>query len=443
MNTSTLLQQILAPRNNHNTDHISVAIVGLGYVGLPLALTASKAGYNVVGYDLDKKKVARLQMLEAEGLTQEEAISLQSNEITFSHNPSVLERQDIYIICVPTPVNKEHLPDLSAVKDASRIVGETLTPGSLVIVESTINPGVSEETIIPILEKTSQSKAGKDFHYAYCPERINPGDTHYQTNNIPRVLGGLTKKSLEKALAFYENILDAPVKAMKSLKEAEAVKMIENAFRDINIAFVNELALAFEREGIDTVNVIEGASTKPFGFMAHYPGCGVGGHCIPVDPYYLIQYGKQFGFTHHLLITAREVNNSMPIHTVDLLEAALEEYDKKLAGRSIALLGLAYKKNISDLRESPATEIKHELERRGANVLCYDPHAPEASNTKSIKEALNRSSATIIATDHDEFCSLEPKDFLTSGTMIVIDGRNCLNKEVFDASPVIYRGIGR
>jgi UDP-N-acetyl-D-glucosamine dehydrogenase len=231
---------------------------------------------------------------------------------------------------------------------------------------------------------------------------------------------------------------------MGNIKEAEAVKMVENSFRDVNIAFVNELAMSFGKAGIDVTNVIRGASTKPFAFMPHFPGCGVGGHCIPVDPYYLIRYGRENGFKHRFLETARRINNGMPHYTVELLEGALKDVQHKpLAGSTVALLGLAYKRDVPDLRESPALEIREELEDRGVHVRAYDPFVPAESDAKSLDAALRDADAAVLATDHTLFRTLAPEHFSARGVAIVIDGRNCLSKDAFQGAGLAYRGIGR
>lgn len=230
---------------------------------------------------------------------------------------------------------------------------------------------------------------------------------------------------------------------MKDIREAEAVKMVENTFRDINIAFVNELAMSFKRAGIDVMNVIKGASTKPFGFMAHYPGCGVGGHCIPVDPYYLIAYGYRNGFSHRFLEIARDINNRMPEYTVSLLEERLAQFDVSMVGKKVALLGLSYKKDVPDLRESPAIAIAAELAERGAMVETYDPLLPDHSTARSLGEALRGAIGVIIATDHTEFTELEPTELRRHGVPVLVDGRNCLDKEKFLLAGIEYIGIGR
>mgnify|MGYP001561774461 FL=1 len=286
-------------------------------------------------------------------------------------------------------------------------------------------------------------KAGKDFFVAHCPERINPGDKNWTVENIPRVVGGLGEKSLEMAYEFYSSIISGQIKKMGSLKEAEAVKVVENSFRDINIAFVNELAMSFSKLGIDVVNVINGAATKPFAFMAHYPGVGVGGHCIPVDPYYLIDYAKQNGFEHDFLKLARKINSNMPKFTAERVALGLNEARIVINGAKVAVLGLAYKPNIDDCRESPAFDLIKALEKYGANVVSYDPFVLNKSTAKSLDEAVKDSAAVVIATCHDQFKNLKPEYFLKNGVKVVVDGRNCLQKEKFIGAGIIYKGIGR
>ncbi len=302
-----------------------VGVVGLGYVGLPLAILTASRGFPVVGYDIDEIKVAQLQSRSANFLSDEESqLFKHARHLRVTARESDLKRCDVFIICVPTPVHDNHLPDLHPLESAADIVGRALSPDDLVIVESTVNPAACEEVVLPRIEKAS-GLSREQFYFAHCPERVNPGDPRWNVRTIPRVVGGLNEKSLRRATDFYRSIVDATILPMGSIKEAEAVKMVENSFRDINIAFVNELAMSFDKAGIDIVNVINGAATKPFGFMAHYPGCGVGGHCIPVDPYYLIRYGHKNGFEHRFLMTARHINNAMPHYTVKLSTETLRE----------------------------------------------------------------------------------------------------------------------
>jgi len=426
-----------------STDKSTIAVIGLGYVGLPLALLADRKGYHVTGIDTSNEKVAHIRQRKVPFADAELTEGLRVSSLDVTMDFAKVKKADIVIICVPTPVDEARMPDLRPIENAARAVSVHLRKGHLVILESTVNPGVSENVILPILEKNSGLKAGSDFSIAHCPERINPGDMRWNVANIPRVVGALDEKGLQKSLEFYSSLIDASVKPMRSLKEAEAVKIVENAFRDINIAFVNELAMSFTRLGIDVLNVIEGAATKPFAFLPHYPGCGVGGHCIPVDPYYLIEHAKKNGFDHELLSRARKINSTMPAFTVERLDAALKEKGETLRGTSVAVLGLAYKPEIDDCRESPAFGIIEELEKHGANVISFDPFVPEQSTHKSLEEALFSAHAVIIATGHHIFRNLTPEVFINHGVKVVVDGRNCLPKEQFENSSIVYRGIGR
>lgn len=425
----------------HTTQKIGV--VGLGYVGLPLALLAEKRGYDVVGIDTDPQKVDLLSKRVSPLKDARIAKQVKESSFAVSSDAQALADSSLVVICVPTPVDERHAPDLRPLIAACASIGKVLQKGQLVILESTVNPGISETIVIPALEKESGLKAGNDFSFAHCPERINPGDTHWTLETIPRVLGSLDVAGLDRALAFYQSLIVAPIKPMASLKETEAVKVVENAFRDINIAFVNELALSFSKLGIDVVHVIQGAATKPFSFMPHFPGCGVGGHCIPVDPYYLIEYAKSNGFEHDFLSLARRINNYMPEFTAGLVVKALNEKGLAVKGSQIALLGLSYKPGIDDIRESPSFEIVRHLLAYGANVIAYDPYVLEDSAAQTLEQALTGSKAVVVATAHKEFLSLTPDYLAQFGIDVVVDGRNCLAKELFQDSSIIYKGIGR
>ncbi|HBV01458.1 MAG TPA: UDP-N-acetyl-D-glucosamine dehydrogenase [Candidatus Taylorbacteria bacterium] len=427
-----------------NQSNKTVSIIGLGYVGLPLALLLGRKGYKVTGVDINSERVESLNKRIAPFADQEITEQLRNASFEATMDFSRIKDVGVIIICVPTPVYANHMPNLEPVQNACKSIASHLQKGQLVILESTVNPGVCESIILPILEKGSELQCGKDFYLAHCPERINPGDKKWNVENIPRVVGGFDEVSLQKAIAFYATIISAEIKPMASLKEAEAVKIVENAFRDINIAFVNELAMSFSRFGIDTVSVLNGAATKPFAFMPHYPGCGVGGHCIPVDPYYLIDYAKKNGFRHEFLSLARRINNDMPRYTIELLEKALKERGLAVIGAKVAVLGLAYKAEVGDCRESPSLEIIKLLEDEyGARVVSFDPFVLDKSTAKTLDEAVKGVDAVIVATAHNVFKKLEPDYFTKNGVKVVIDGRNALLKEKFIESGIIYEGIGR
>lgn len=415
-----------------------VAVVGLGYVGLPLAILARNNGHEVIGIDTDLKKINLIKNGLSPITNEEVAEELKLHPLNVSDQYSKIRDRQVIVICVPTPLMKDESPDYSFLISACESLGKFLNKGQLIIIESTINPGTTQEILIPILEKTSNLKAGEDFYIAHVPERLNPGDVKWQIKNIQRVAGAINQVSLEKTINFYQSIIDAKINPMLSIKEAEAVKIVENCFRDINIAFVNELAMSFSKLGINLQNVIEGASTKPFGFMPHYPGCGVGGHCIPVDPYYLTNYAKKNGFNHKLLLTARKINKSMPNFTVKQLLSLAKRAKLSKQKLSVCILGITYKANIADTRESPSLDIFNLLGKLNIKTTTHDPFLSE----KSLDESLKGINAVIIATAHKEYLSLLPDYFINKGIRIVVDGRNCLNYEKFKGSELLYSGIG-
>lgn len=423
----------------------TLAVIGLGYVGLPLALLAERKGYRVWGIDIDEQKVETINRRISPFVDGEVQQQLSNSSLVATRDFSVVRNVSIIVICVPTPVHDDHRPDLRPVTDACVSLAPYLQSNQLVIVESTVNPGVCETTVLQTLEQHSHLKAGRDFFLAHCPERINPGDVQWRVENIPRVVGSLEEVGLRRAVAFYSSILEAEVKPMGSLREAEAVKVVENAFRDVNIAFVNELAMSFQRVDIDVLRVIEGAATKPFSFLPHFPGCGVGGHCIPVDPYYLIDYAKQNGFEHEFLSLARRINNRMPQYVVDLLLEAFKVKLLPLSGTKVTVLGLAYKAEIDDDRESPAYAIIALLRHCGFSVTAYDPFVRHGKEpvAENLTVALTGAKAVVVVTAHKIFSRLRPADFLAAGVEIIIDGRNCLDKSSLRAAGLYYRGVGR
>lgn len=421
----------------------SIAVIGLGYVGLPLALLAADKKYRVLGIDIDARKMASLKEKKSyiDDVSDEELVN---TTVEFSDDISKVAKADAVIICVPTPVDKTKQPDLGIVRSAVGSIAPHLRSGTLVVVESTVNPGVCDEIVLPLLEKESGKKVGSDIYLAHCPERINPGDPKWNVRNINRVIGANSKPELDSAVELYSTLIEATIKPMNSLKEAEAVKIVENSYRDINIAFVNELAMSFHKLGINLENVIDGAATKPFAFMPHHPGCGVGGHCIPVDPYYLIEYAHGFGFEHNFLRLARSINESMPQFTVDLLVESLNKYELPLKGTRIALLGLSYKADVGDNRESPAMVIRSLLEEAGAELSVYDPYIQRDSTTSSLNDALQDAEAIVIATGHDEFRQLDSSLLSSNNVKVVIDGRNILRARADDFAQhnIVYQGIG-
>lgn len=421
-------------------DKDKISVVGLGYVGLPLALLVAKKGYPVTGVDLDKDKIAKINAHSDPIGDEYIAKRIKGTSLKTRSDFSSVALSNIVVVCVPTPVKNGHQPDLGPVKGAVKSVAQHIKKGSLIIIESTINPGVCDEVVIPLIEEVSGLKVNKDFYVSHCPERINPGDKKWNVENIPRVVGASNDIGLNRTVAFYESIIDAPIKPMGSLKEAEAVKIVENSFRDVNIAFVNELAMSFTKLGINVKNVIDGAATKPFAFMPHYPSVGVGGHCIPVDPYYLIEYARGFGFEHRFLSLARSINNHMPEFTVKQLIDGLSEAGLKIKGSKVVVLGLAYKPNVADDRESSSYKLIKILENKGAKVTTYDPYLLEKSTVKTLSKALEHKDAIILATNHTEFMEINLK-YLTS--KVFVDGKNAFDQAKLEESGIIYKGIGK
>ena len=408
-----------------------VGIVGLGYVGLPLAVAFSKE-LHVVGYNNNNDKVELLKHGKSyiEDVKDED---IDLNMFTPTSSPEDLKQCDFIFIAIPTPLRKDKSPDLSDLKIAGEEIGSILREGQFIILKSTTYPGTTEEVLIPILEENSGLKAVDDFGIAYSPERVDPGNITFDMYNTPNVVGGLTPKFTEICAMLCGNVSSQVIK-VTDCKTAEGVKMIENIFRNVNIALVNELALIFEKMDIDIWESIEAAKTKPYGYMAFYPGPGVGGHCIPLDPYYMAYRAKQFGFIPRFIETSGEINDYMPIHTVNLARKGLNNIGKNLWRSKILILGLAYKGNISDTRESPSAPIIEELIDRGAKLRVYDPMAKfiktrfgKFYSGKDLIEEIEWSDCIIILTDHDEFKKNNDILKVLEDNKVIIDTRNTLN----------------
>ena len=390
---------------------MQVVVVGQGYVGLPLAVAASRSGCCVVGVDLDPVRVENLNTGRSPvGDVSDEdlAFALASGRYSASTEFRSAKDADVVVLCVPTPYHND-APDLSHIERAAREVGECLSAGALVILESTTYPGTTEEVLLPILEMASGLTGGVDLQVAFSPERIDPGNPTYGLHNTPKIVGGLTPEATERAAAFYGGFVEKVV-PVSGPKAAEMAKLLENTFRHINIALVNELAILCQDLGVDVWEVIEAAASKPFGFMPFYPGPGVGGHCIPVDPMYLSWRVKQFGGAAKFIDLARDVNAAMPAYVVQRVQDLLNDRERSLKGSKILVVGVAYKPNISDMRESPALPLIDILRAKGAVVSYADPHVP--SLQMSDGEALSRveldgataaaADCVVIVTQHDE-----------------------------------------
>ncbi len=388
---------------------IKIAVVGLGYVGLPLAIEFAKAGVKVHGYDVDEKKTEKINkgISYVKDVSSEELAPLvEKGLITATSESSVLSEVDGIIIAVPTPLSKTKDPDLSYVIKAAHDVKKNLKKGHIISFESTTYPGTTDEIILPLLEETGLV-VGKDFFLAFSPERIDPGNTKYTVKNTPKLVGGVEPNSTEVVSALYSLAL-LNVVPVSSSRVAEAAKLLENTFRSINIGLANEMAIMCNILGIDVWEVIEAAGTKPFGFMKFYPGPGIGGHCIPIDPIYLSWKLKTFNYTARFIETATDINSNMPRYVVGRIQDALNEKERSIKGSRILVLGIAYKRDIDDVRESPILDIIDLLEQKGANVEYYDPHVPWVEISGKLMESIKDPkyedyNLVVLGTDHSSF----------------------------------------
>ena len=414
-----------------------VGVIGLGYVGLPLVKTFLEAGLRVTGFDLDPKKVDLLNRGKSyiNHVTGEELISfIAEQKFRATADFEALGGTDVIIICVPTPLDPHRNPDLSYVLNTTETVAKYLRKGQLIVLESTTYPGTTEERMLPILEKTGL-KVGADYYLAYSPEREDPGNETFSTSRIPKVVGGVTADCLRIAKALYDQIVVRTV-PVSSPRVAEATKLLENIFRSVNIALVNEMKMIFERMGIDVWEVIQAASTKPFGYMPFYPGPGYGGHCIPVDPYYMAWKAKEVDYPTRFIELAGEINTFMPYYVVSKTLEELNRQKKSLNGAKILVLGIAYKKDVDDQRESPSLKIISLLMDKGAKVFYNDPYVPESKGHRDYPGLDLRSipldgvkrrrfDAVIIATDHSAY----DYDWIVKNFPLVIDTRNAVKKK--------------
>ena len=412
-----------------------VGVVGLGYVGLPLAMEFAKAGFSVTGIDVQKEKVARLNWGDSyiHDVSSTELASLvETNSFRATTDFSVIADLDTINIAVPTPLRKTKDPDMSYVVSACQAVAAHLGPGKLVILESTTYPGTTNELVLPMLEQ-SGLKVGQDFFLCFSPERIDPGNPTYRTNNIPKVVGGITPACTEMGSLFYAQALEKVV-PVSSTRVAEMVKLLENTFRMINIGLVNELAMMCDRIGINIWEVIDAAATKPFGFMPFYPGPGLGGHCIPIDPFYLSWKTKQAGIEARFIELAGYINGQMPHFVVDKVQNALNDAGKAVNGSHVHVLGVAYKRDIDDVRESPALDIMHLLERKGARITYSDPHVPKLKlndlelTSKDAIAMAAEADCVLVVTDHSGF------DYVgvLEKAKLIVDSRNVYKSQTSD-----------
>lgn len=410
---------------------IKVGILGLGYVGLPLVREFTSAGLKVVGFDIDQQKVSILNSGRSiiKHIPHSQVKKMKESRLfKATTNMSLIRGVDAVLVCVPTPLTANREPDMRFILKSSETIAKYLQTGQLITFESTTYPGTTRELVAPILE-TSGLKAGRDFHLAYSPEREDPGNKKFTTKTIPKVVGGLTKKCLDMASKLYNAAIDTVV-PVSSLEAAEAAKIVENVYRCINIAMVNELKIVFDRMGIDVWEVINAAKTKPFGYSAFYPGPGLGGHCIPIDPFYLTWKARQYGMATRFIELAGEINTNMPHYVIQKTMEALNERKKSLKGSKVLVLGLAYKKNIDDVRESPSIELIELLLEKGAKVDYNDPYIPRTHKQREhdLKMKSKKLSAkmlagydvVLISTDH----SCYDYNWIVKNAKLVVDTRN-------------------
>ena len=433
MNDKELKAQLLFKIKNKTAE---VAVIGLGYVGLPLAVEKAKAGYKTVGFDIQESKVKMVNEghnyigdvvdAELEDLVKKRLLSATTDF-------SIVKDADFIAICVPTPLDKYQQPDISYVKSSTIDISKHLKKGSIVVLESTTYPGTTEELILPILEEGSGLKCGEDFFLAYSPERVDPGNKLYKTKNTPKVVGGVGKDSTEVAAAMYRSVLNGCVHEVSSPKVAEMEKLLENTYRNINIGLANEMAIICDKMGISVWEVIDAAKTKPYGFQAFYPGPGLGGHCIPLDPYYLAWKAREYDYHTKLIETSGIINDSMPYYVVERASKILNRYRKSLNGSKILILGVAYKQDIDDYRESPALKVIENFEKEGCIVDFYDPYIQTykfKGETKDglkelSKEVLQNADLVVVTTAH----TVIDYDFVQASSKFIFDTKNAM-KEV-------------
>jgi UDP-N-acetyl-D-glucosamine dehydrogenase len=422
-----------------------VGVIGLGYVGLPLANLFHEKGFSVVGFDIDQRKVDSLKSGKSYiGHIPDARIAELTTDGRFEPTTHFAKIGDVdtVSICVPTPLDEYREPDLSFIESTGRAIAPYLKRGQLIVLESTTYPGTTKEILQPILEAANGLRAGVDFFLAYSPEREDPGNPNFSTSTIPKVVGGMDAESLAAAVALYEQAA-AKVVPVSSMEVAEACKILENTYRAVNIALVNEMKVLFDKMGLSMWEVIEAAKTKPFGFQAFYPGPGLGGHCIPIDPYYLTWLAKRYGLNTRFIELAGEVNSRMPGYVVEQLMRGLNRAGKAVNGAKIALIGIAYKKDVDDPRESPAFEIIEELLELGADLSYHDPHIPRLPKTRKhdlrmasqplTPEYLGSQDCVLIVTDH----SAVDWGQVVKHARLIVDPRNATGKVVAPREHII------
>lgn len=414
---------------------IVVGVVGLGYVGLPLAVEKAKAGFKTIGFDVQDKKV---EMVNAghnyigDVVDDDLADIVKKGMLSATNDFSFIKDVDFVAICVPTPLDIHQQPDISYVKTSTEAISKYMQKGAMIVLESTTYPGTTEELVRPILEEGSGLKCGKDFYLGFSPERVDPGNLIYNTKNTPKVVGAIGEDALEVIAAMYRAVLDGDVHTVSSPAIAEMEKILENTYRNINIGLVNELAILCHKMNINLWEVIEAAKTKPYGFQAFYPGPGLGGHCIPLDPYYLSWKAREYGFHTSMIEASMMINDQMPEYCMQRAANILNRYKKPLNGSKILVLGVAYKQDIDDYRESPALVVIDILKKKGANVKYFDPYIQEykykgskhAGEKKLTKELLQSADLVMITTSHTKV----DYNFVQQNSTFIFDTKNAMEK---------------
>lgn len=422
----------------------SISLVGLGYVGMPIAVEFAKRGVKVIGFDLNAAKIKTYKSgIDPTNEVGDEVIK--NTTVEFTDNEKDLKRAKFHIVAVPTPVNDDHTPDLTPVEGASEILGRNLTKGSIVVFESTVYPGVTEDICVPILERASGLKCGVDFKIGYSPERINPGDKVHRLSTITKIVSGMDDETLDTVAKVYEIVVDAGVHRAESIKVAEAAKVIENSQRDINIAFMNELSIIFNKLGIDTKSVLEAAGTK-WNFLKFYPGL-VGGHCIGVDPYYLTYKAEEMGYHSQIILSGRRINDDMGKYVAENVVKNLIAADKSVKHAKVAILGFTFKENCPDTRNTKIIDIVKELNEYGIDPLIADPVADvaEAKRLYNVDfvtlDSIKDMDAVILAVAHTEFTSLTTEQiggFFGKGKKVLLDLKGLLNRKAYEAVGYSY-----
>ena len=420
-----------------------LAVVGLGYVGMPIAVASSRK-INVIGYDLNEKKIA-LYRSGVDPTNEVGGEAVKNCAVDFTADETRLQDARFFIVAVPTPVNSDHTPELTPVEGASHILGRNLKPGSIVVYESTVYPGVTEEVCVPILERESGLKCGVDFKVGYSPERINPGDKVHRLENITKIVSGMDAETLDEVARTYELVVAAGVHRAESIKVAEAAKVIENSQRDINIAFMNELSIIFNKMGIDTKSVLEAAGTK-WNFLKFYPGL-VGGHCIGVDPYYLTYKAEMLGYHSQVILAGRRINDDMGKYIAENVVKSLIRAEKPVKNARVAILGFTFKENCPDTRNSKVFDIVRELREYGIEPVITDPQADAAEAERlygvrlAEQAAVRDMDAVVLAVAHTQFAALTPDEvgaLFAPGKRILVDVKGLLDRRTYEAAGYLY-----